>query len=618
MGIAESVIARQEEAAEPAKERTDTGKPFLTPGRVLILEILAMVFTICLYAPFEMVLMNRSEFWFKLSLFWWMPVLFSVPVFVVFALVGYALRGRIRVLYGALFFAAALCFYIQGNFLNLRLGLLNGATPDWSGYHGAMMRDLVIWAVITAIVLLVMILLRERASAIFGFVSFLLIGIQTVSLISLLIPVFADHDVTAHVSNVQTDTQLYEVGSEGNLIVFIVDMFDDDYFRQIYDEKKSVLDTYDGFTWFDNFTGAYSTTAVSLDLFLTGQMVYNEKPREEWRSDVWAQRLWLDEVAEAGYEMSFYTPNTVSVPDRMKAIAGNYQEMDLYIKDDFSFFKHLYRLAACKYFPNIVKPYIWMDCTEFDSLGEYYNPDNTVFRDGLGYNNGLTLAEGKKEFKFIHINGAHYPYSIQEDGTQAPGGSDAITAATGTLAIIGGYLDEMKKNGTYEDASIIITADHGYYWDGVLSNPVCLIKQPGAHGGISVDHAPACQRDLFPTLVRLSGSDRAADYGTDLFDIPENADVERYFYQYYLLEGDVDGNFRMIEYSIPPESSDVSGFALTDVEITYHGERIPHAQYCESCQNGGEWLTDHEKPRFVHECTPDNPSASEVKHLETF
>lgn len=593
-------------------------KPVFTPRCVLFLEILALVFTICLYAPFEMVLLNRSEFWFKLSNFWWMPLLFSAGVFLLSAFFGMLLPEKLRRIYGTLFFCGALCFYLQGNFLNLRLGLLNGAQVDWSSYQGQMIRDIVIWLLLFAVILFMAIRFRKWFGAAAGFVSILLTGIQAASLVSLMVPVFTENDVSAHVSHAQTDAHLYEVGSDGNLLVFIVDMFDDDYLGQLLTEDAPVLERYEGFTYFDNFTGAYSTTAISLDYLLTGHMSYNEEPRDEWRRDQWSQRLYLDEIADSGYEMAFYTPSKDSVPDRMREIAVNYDEMDLYIKDNFAFFKHLYRLAACKYFPNIVKPMIWMDGTEFDGLGEYYNPDNSLFREGFSYNGGLTLAEGKKEFKFIHLNGAHYPYNIHADGSPAPGGSDAMEAAAGTLSLIADYLDEMKANGTYDNSAIVITADHGYYWDGVLSNPVCLIKAPGERGAIRISHVPGCHANLFSTLVRFAGSKTADSYGTDILALSEESDVTRYFYQYYLLEGNVDGNYRMIEYRIPSESSDVSGFELTDREFTYHGEIIPHAQYCESCLHGGTWLNDQEKPRYVHECAPDNPSASEVKHLENF
>lgn len=39
-------------------------------------------------------------------------------------------------LYEALLFSAAVCFYIQGNFLNLDVGVMNGAEIDWKDYSG--------------------------------------------------------------------------------------------------------------------------------------------------------------------------------------------------------------------------------------------------------------------------------------------------------------------------------------------------------------------------------------------------------------------------------------------------------------------------------------------------
>lgn len=99
---------------------------------ILILVSLFFSFTFCVYAPLELYLTNINEFWFGLSHFWHVVVLVGIFVFILLTLVGTILPLWAQNLYIAVIFGFSLLMYIQSNFLNIDVGVLNGGSVDWA------------------------------------------------------------------------------------------------------------------------------------------------------------------------------------------------------------------------------------------------------------------------------------------------------------------------------------------------------------------------------------------------------------------------------------------------------------------------------------------------------
>lgn len=59
-------------------------------------------------------------------------------------LVGLLLRSRLYNAFIGLVFVFGLCFYIQGSFLNMNVGLMNGANVNWSDFTQGMIVRLII------------------------------------------------------------------------------------------------------------------------------------------------------------------------------------------------------------------------------------------------------------------------------------------------------------------------------------------------------------------------------------------------------------------------------------------------------------------------------------------
>lgn len=82
----------------------------------------------------------------------------------------------------------------------------------------------------------------------------------------------------------------------------------------------------------------------------------------------------------------------------------------------------------------------------------------------------------------------------------------------------------MKANNIYDDATIIVTADHG---DTTNTQAIFLIKNRFAHADtVQYNHAPVAQQDFDSTILK-SLDLPYDDYGPSVFDYKESDMRER-------------------------------------------------------------------------------------------
>jgi len=164
-------------------------------------------------------------------------------------------------------------------------------------------------------------------------------------------------------------------------------------------------------------------------------------------------------------------------------------------------------------------------------------------------------AEGREQFLFVHLIDPHWPYLppkawLERLGPRPPDISDlldkvfdggapsdhdeieqVIRLYDGEIAYadeqLGRLVDELKSLDLYDDALIIVTADHGeaFYEHGHWQHTVSLydevvhipliVKWPGSSRPARVK-TPVSQIDIFPTMLRVAGLDSPATGAIDL------------------------------------------------------------------------------------------------------
>jgi len=180
-------------------------------------------------------------------------------------------------------------------------------------------------------------------------------------------------------------------------------------------------------------------------------------------------------------------------------------------------------------------PYLNNDFAFYDSLTE----------------EGLSVSDSSSAFTFIHLNGPHPPLNMDENINPVEK-STLVKQAIGTTKIAYEYLRQLKGLGLYDEATIIIMADHGIPEDvnnpgDRLTKPVnaaLFIKPSGSAGTpLAVSHAPVCPDQLPGTVMEgFFGDGNTGGYGPGYFGIPEGAAaVREYLHRNQLYEISGDG-----------------------------------------------------------------------------
>ncbi len=559
-----------------------------------------VAFTIGIYAPVSIYCANVNEYWYTLRMIWYVPVIVFVVMFGTFFCLLYFAHGLLHDIATGLLFSVGLCFYLQGNFLHITAGIFDGSNINWTVYRGKMIGDVLIWCFIVLLVTTLYIIKPRILGRVGEYASLALSAMQLVSLVFLLIPVIAKQGMSVSTDPLFTSDGLYDIGDD-NIIVLIVDTWDEQYMDYALRELEDIDEIFDGFEFYDNFTSEYNCTNYSFaSSLVTGEQYHNEKDLGEWVEDNSIKRMYFDELTDNGYDISIYTEAIGCFPERIRRMATNYRESPKRFYNMRTCIAILYRTAGCVYFPDIVKPYIWLDDVEIANAATTdgaiipYNDANGHFKEELD-KNGITVRENSKEYKMIHLRGVHEPFYVDEGGDTSPEHWDWKVTTKGCARILEDYFDRLKDAGVYDDTVIIVTGDHGYHHTyGVLSNPAFLIKYKGSHGAVKTNSDEAGLVNFTATIADLAGIDDTTRYGISVRDINENTRFDRYYYGDTFNRAGNSYTENLLEYIIPEDTNDVGLFTLTGVEYTKDGQKIKHGVNCMTC-------TDHIQPEIMDE-----------------
>ncbi len=566
---------------------------------LLFLAICALVpcFTFFIYAPFELYFANINEFWFGLSSFWFVSVGFALLSFLILFSIGLIFRkfGKVYV-YGALLAGGGLACFIQGDYINLKLGVLNGEEIIWSDYYGRFVINALIWIAIIASAVILSVIFKNKSKKPIGVICAVILIIQAVTLTTL--AVGGDKKNTSY-GKVVTVKNLFTLSDKNNVVVFLMDMFDSDYMNEIIEDTPSVKDDFDNFIYYRNHTGSYSTTLYSIGSLLAGQHIDNSYPsfKDAVNAQSKSEKCMFPELMSKDCSIDMYFPFAEMAPDDVlnANTALSDPEDSYYINNYFRFSIKLYKLSASKFAPDFMKPYVWVDSSAFDrfrsSKGENaaYSEDNIALHEL--FDQGTVDKDDKEHFKFIYATGAHFPYTNDENFNRLPGDDysreRAIGSARSSLKLCLQYIEKMKQSGVYDNTTIIIMADHGFYTEGALTNPLFMVKPSGSSEPFTISDAPTSSINFQATVMSAFGYNDDGRYGVSNTDISEGDRPERYFYQYSLAEPNVNNKFRLIEYKIAPEGNQRKMFSLTDREIETDGTVVVHHENCAYCEEHG-------------------------------
>lgn len=493
-------------------------------------------FMLLIFGPAEIFFANVSEFEFLYGEFAGYMALIFLGILIVLTMVLALLPEKIHRIVLSVLFAISVAGYLQVMFLNKNLDLL-GVNPD--GYHVPLMQgilNLLIWLVLLMGVIVLAVWKREIWKKVVMYLSILLIGMQAVALVSLLITAPEEAYERAKEDDRLWGKDQYTVSADKNIIVFVLDYFSSLYLQQMLAVYPDGADCLHDFTYYSNADCTYYGTFPSMVHMLTGCEVDTTVSNNEWLKNSWNNDLTVEfyqEMQANNYKMNVYTADVHVLcsdngcgilRDRISNITDEPREVDV---NTGLLLRTLGKMSSYRMAPDLLKPQFYTNVSEYSlivqELGNGIAHTNSDFYAKL-QEDGLQADDSANYFIFQHLIGTH------ELNTDINGNYQEKTSveetARGCMTIMEAYLNELKRLGVYDDATIIITADHGGDWKEDLQ-VIYFIKQPGeTHEASPMTNAPISHCDMLPTVAQMAGVDHAK-YGKSIFEFSQDEQRER-------------------------------------------------------------------------------------------
>lgn len=519
--------------------------------------------TLFIVAPFELVASNSSDLLFGLNDVW-LPM---VKVALLAAAVVWALLtivpGRVGDALAALACALGVCLWAQAMFMNGGLPSADGAEINWANYAGQSVLSAIVWVVIIAAFVVLSLVQRRLFRPLVVFVAVALVFVQGVGVASLFLGFGQAANARPNTFAI-TQKGMFDVSSESNVIVIVLDMYDTKDLTTLYTSDRSAFDELTGFTWYTDSTGSLIPTRMAIPYLLSGEFPRDGDTYSSYVENRMNRSTFIEDIAAAGYSIGIYTdtfPYPSTVGDKCDYIMNiGFDAVDYKINEEGTI-QILIQTALYRDLPWMFKEGFWyyteqlnkaMNATNVNELGideRLYVIDDAAYDDTL-LENGLSVVDRGENgsFRFIHLEGAHYPYTIDENGDTVEGNSTREAQAKGSLKIASDYIRALKETGVYDDSTVIITADHGYFefYTGenehasYASTPIWLIKPAQSE---ELDEKPmkvvtnvsTGHMDFCATVLKAMGADYS-DYGPATSDVVPSSPRLR---EYYYLKNDI-------------------------------------------------------------------------------
>lgn len=472
--------------------------------------IISFVFCYMLfiYEPLMMYGTNKDDFWFDFGIM-------IAPTLVIFAVFFFVAAAVLTGLYFlcrkfskevkpyrivlVLLFAAFLALYIQGNFLAGHLPALDGSEINWGAYTKDDVLTMIIWAVLAAALTFAVVKLGlEKLVKYAAWASLAVFLMLSVSLVT----TASKNALFAKKNNFISASEGFNGASaDKNFFIFMVDSQSAAEFTQVISSDEQFAHTFDDFTYYPDTLSVYAYTRDSVPFVLSGHVNRNEEQFGDYSPKAYNNSQLFKSLSDRKYNIYLYGDEIKWYGEKDFDIKNNPGSQR--IKPHFGeYFTNEMRYVWFKYLPYGIKHISGINKLDFGSTIDKFQWGNDTL-----YNEYKNVSEIKKtsgaQFRFIHAEGAHVPFDMDENLNRITGGT-YIQKTTATVKLISAFIERLKENGVYDNSVIVILADHGYQPaqgkpdNYILSrfNPILLVKGVGEKHDFAVSDKPVSYLDL--------------------------------------------------------------------------------------------------------------------------
>ncbi len=522
----------------------------LLPG---ILISVAISYILLLYAPVELYCSNLDEFWFDFGVLIRLALgMFAIGTLVLAAIYTlllwiHPILYKIGLAGGLILF---LCSYVQGEFLINGLPVLDGTTLDWNAYPELRRGSLILWAVVILLIVVLVIALRKKKQM-FENVLMFISGCMTLMLLVTMVSTIMTKGMSKPQSQLYvTEKEEFNMSEDENFVILVLDTLDAREFSSLLEEHPEYREIFADFTYFENTTGAYACTRDSIPFILSGDWYEEDEPFVDYVNRVYTQAPLFAELEQRGYRLNLYEDQMYTQEESVITRFENVLKAEYKVKSYLGLAVQELKLVGYRYAPFDLKRFCMTRKAGFDEENQVecdyrgYIADNGVFKENV--KNAEVTTDSGKQFKFIHLDGAHTPYVYDKDCNLIDESLGSYRQSVeASITITAQYLEKLKESGVYDNTSLIVMADHGFNGPGgegslLRQSAMLLIKGRGEHHDtMEISQAPISYVDLQDAYVRLMDGAQSGE----VFDWKEGDTRERRF----LMDSLGQGN-EMMEY----------------------------------------------------------------------
>jgi Sulfatase len=361
---------------------------------------------------------------------------------------------------------------------------------------------------------------------------------------------------------------LFKFSAGQNVIHCVLDGFQSDLFREILAQNPDGYSKgLDGFTFFEEATGTFPSTQMSVPAMLCGEVYKNDVPTHDFLQWTNQGRTIGNVLAERGYAVDLvigraYTINSRNATHYSIAVPYGVPESQ-YERDNAA---QLLDYALFRASPQPAKKLIYSDQLWLFQrlLGGMRDElrmrliSHRAFMDDLIKN--MSVSRKRPRYKYLHLMTLHPPILLDESCAYVPGlpltWNNRRIQARCALDQFLRFLDKLRTAGIYESSLIIVNGDHGTaeeikmlnddgarekapYHESLpriasLALPLLAVKPPHARGPLKTSRAAVGLTDLPATISALLRLNEEYS-GRSVFEVDPSEARERkfYFYDWY-------------------------------------------------------------------------------------
>ena len=338
---------------------------------------------------------------------------------------------------------------------------------------------------------------------------------------------------------VVTKRNYFDFSKDKNFIVLLVDCIDSKRFNKELSKSK-YKDNFKDFTYYPDTASYYLYTRESIPLILTGVPNYNEEEYKTYYNNAFDKSPLFDKLIEQNYDINIFDHELIWSTEKSKVVKNvdfltDGEEVNNPLECKLQKFGN-------KYMPGLFIIFPWIkdiNCNQVNEI-DY----NTVFSwddiDNYKYFNDkeVNLLD-KKQFKFVHVNGAHRPYNIDGELNRVSETKASYeTELNASIKFVSTYIDMLKENNVYDNSVIIVLADHGFAFNERIGrqNPILFIKGVNeTNEEMNVSDKMISHIDLMDAYMKLLEGGKS----TDLFPEITNNRIRTVIYYVFRKEDEM-------------------------------------------------------------------------------